>query len=74
MYEAYEKKEALENVMRLIERMKDEIAGMGYSLLESEMEDLMQSVYDEKTDLENEIMEANREQEEEDEREYWKAV
>ena len=74
MYEAYEKKEALENVMRLIERMKDEIAGMGYSLLESEMEDLMQSVYDEKTDLDDEIMEANREQEEEDEREYWKAV
>ena len=74
MYEAYEKKEALENVMRLIERMKDEIAGMGYSLIESEMEDLMQSVYDEKTDLENEIMEANREQEGEDEREYWKAV
>ena len=74
MYEAYEKKEALENVMRLIERMKDEIAGMGYSLLESEMEDLMQSVYDEKADIENEIMEANREQEEEDEREYWKAV
>ena len=74
MYDAYEKKESLENVMRLIERMKDEIAGMGYSLIESEMEDLMQSVYDEKTDLENEIMEANREQEEEDEREYWKAV
>ena len=74
MYDAYEKKESLENVMRLIERMKDEIAEMGYSLIESEMEDLMQSVYDEKTDLENEIMEANREQEEEDEREYWKAV
>ena len=74
MYEAYEKKEALENVMRLIERMKDEIAGMGYSTIESEMEDLMRDVYDEKTDLENEIMEANREQEEEDEREYWKAV
>ena len=74
MYEAYEKKEALENVMRLIERMKDEISGMGYALIESEMEDLMQSVYDEKSDLENEIMEANREQEEEDEREYWKAV
>ena len=74
MYEAYEKKEAIENVMRLIERMKDEIAGMGYALLESEMEDLMQSVYDEKTDLESEITEANREQEEEDEREYWKAV
>ena len=74
MYEACEKKEALENVMRLIERMKDEIAGMGYTVLESEMEDLMQSVYDEKTDLENEIMEANREKEEEDEREYWKAV
>lgn len=72
--EAYEKKEALENVMRLIERMTDEIAGMGYALLESEMEDLMRDVYDEKTDLENEIMEANREQEEEDEREYWKAV
>ena len=74
MYEAYEKKEALENVMRLIERMKDEIAGMGYSLIESEMEDLMRDVYDEKTDLDDEIMEANREQEEEDEREYWKAV
>ena len=72
--EAYEKKEALENVMRLIERMKDEIAGMGYVALESEMEDLMQSVYDEKSDLENEIMEANREQEEEDELEYWAAV
>jgi hypothetical protein len=71
MYDAYEKRESLENVMRLIERAKDEIAGMGYPILESELEDLMSSVYDEKTDLDDEIEEENRKQEEEDEREYY---
>ena len=71
MYDAYEKKESLENVMQLIERCKDEIAGMHFTSLEEELCGLMESVYEEKHDLEVEIMAANRQQEEEDEREYY---
>ncbi len=74
MYEAYEKKEAIETVMRLIERCKDEIAGMHFIGLENDLDDLMASVDDERRDLEDEINEANREQEEEQEREYYAAV
>lgn len=74
MYDAYEKKESLENVMHLIERCKDEIAGMHYIGLENDLDDLMASVDDERRDLEDEINEANREQEEEQEREYYAAA
>lgn len=74
MYDAYEKKEALETVMRLIERCRDEIAGMHYIGLENELDDLMASAYMEKCDLEDEIKEANREQVEEQERDYYAAA
>lgn len=74
MYDAYEKKESLETVMQLIERCKDEISGMGFIGLENDLVDLMASVYDEQRDLADEIDAANREQEEEQEREYYAAV
>lgn len=74
MYDAYEKKEALENVMRLIERCRDEIAGMRFIGLENDLDDLMASAYMEKCDQEDEIREANREQEKEQERDYYAAV
>lgn len=74
MYDAYEKKAALESMMHLIERCKDEIAGMNYFGLENDLDDLMQDVALEVSDLESDIDSANREQEEEQEREYYAAV
>jgi len=74
MYDAYEKKAALEEVMRLVERCRDEIAGMRFIGLENDLDDLMASVDDERRDLEDEINEANREQEEEQERDYYAAA
>lgn len=70
MYDAYEKKAALEEVMRLIERAKDEIAGMRFIGLETDLEDLMRDVAIEAADLDEDVALANEEQEAEDEREY----
>ena len=74
MYDAYEKKAALEEVMRLLERAKDELAGMRFIGLENDLEDLMRDVAIEAADLDEDIALANEEQEEEQERDYYASV
>lgn len=70
MYDAYEKDEALKDGMKLIEQIRDKIAGMGYFGLENDLDDLMADFDLERRDLQDDIAAANREQEEEDEQEY----
>lgn len=73
MYDANEKMSALSEGMRLIERIKDEIAGMGYIGLENDLVDLMADFDLERRDLQDDLLAEQREQEAEDEREYMAA-
>lgn len=74
MYDANEKMSALSEGMRLIERIKDEISGMGYIGLENDLIDLMADFDLERRDLQDDLMAEQREQEEEQEREYYAAA
>lgn len=74
MYDANEKMSALSEGMRLIERIKDEIAGMGYIGLENDLDDLMADFDLERRDLQDAVLDEYRQQEEEQEREYYAAV
>ena len=73
MYDAYEKKAALEEAFRLLTRAKDEIAGMRFIGIECDLDDILRDVAIECADLEEDIALENQEQEEEDEREYMAA-
>lgn len=74
MYDANDKMSALTEGMRLIERIKDEIAGMGYIGLENDLMDLIADFDLERRDLQDDLLAEQREQEEEQEREYYAAV
>ena len=67
MYDANEKMSALSEGMRLIERIKDEIAGMGYIGLENDLVDLMADFDLERRDLQDAVLDEYRQQEEEQE-------
>ena len=74
MYDANDKMSALTEGMRLIERIRDEIAGMGYIGLENDLMDLMDDFDLERRDLQDAVLDEYREQEEEQERDYYAAV
>lgn len=74
MYDANDRMAALSESMRLLERIKDEIAGMGYTGLECDIEDAMRDFDDERRDLNDACMAEYREQEAEQEREYYAAA
>lgn len=74
MYDANEKMSALSEGMRLIERIKDEIAGMGYIGLENDLVDLMADFDLKRRALQDDLLAEQREQEEEQEREYYAAA
>lgn len=74
MYDANDKMSALTEGMRLIERISDEIAGMGYIGLENDLMDLMADFDLERRDLQDAVLDEYREQEEEQERDYYASI
>lgn len=74
MYDANEKMSALTESIRLIERIKDEIAGMGFTTLEFDLMDMMRDFDEERRDLDEECRREDEEERAAEEREYYAAV
>lgn len=72
--DAYEKKHALEEALRYIRMAEEELDGTHYALILEDLTDAANDIEDELTGMQWEILAANREQEEEQEREYYAAV
>lgn len=73
-YEAYEKLDALQEVMRLLERAKDEIAGMRFVGIECDIEDLISSVSLEISDLQDDVKAEDDAERAAELRDYYKSV
>lgn len=72
-YEAYEKLDALQEVVGLLERAKDAIAGMRFIGIECDIEDTMHDVWLELSDLEDDLKAENDMELEEELRDYYRS-
>lgn len=70
-FDAQDKMAGLTESIRLLERIKDEIAGMGFIDLEHEVICLMGAFDDERRDLQDEVDEENEAERMAEEREYY---
>lgn len=70
-FDAQDKMAGLTESIRLLERIKDEIAGMGFIDLEHEVIYLMGAFDDERRDLQDEVDEENEAERMAEEREYY---
>lgn len=70
-YDANDKMAALCESMRLVERIRDEIAGMGFKAIEYSLTDLMSEIDDERRDIDDQLREEDEAERMAEEREYY---
>ena len=70
-YDAQDKMAALSESIRLVERIRDEIAGMGFKGIEYSLTDLMSEIDDERRDIDDQLREEDEAERMAEEREYY---
>ena len=70
-FDAQDKMAALTESIRLVERIRDEIAGMGFRGIEYTLTDLMSEIDDERRDIDEQVREENEAERQAEEREYY---
>ena len=72
--EAYEKLEALQDALRHVRLAEEALDGSPYAVIMHELTDVANDLIEEMLDVDKECLEANRQQKEEQERDYYAAV
>ena len=72
--EAYEKLEALQDALRHVRLAEEALDGTPYAVILHDLTDIANDLIDEMLDVDKECLEANRQQQEEQERDYYAAV
>ena len=72
--EAYEKLEALQYALRHVRLAEEALDGSSYAVIMHELTDVANDLIDEMLDVDKECLEENRQQQEEQERDYYAAV
>lgn len=72
--EAYEKLEALQDALRHVRLAEEALDGSPYAVIMHELTDIANDLIDEMLDVDKECLEENRQQQEEQERDYYAAV
>jgi hypothetical protein len=70
-FDANDRMAGLTESIRLLERIKDEIAGMGYAGLEDDVNALLEAFDDERRDLQDDVLAENEMERMAEEREYY---
>lgn len=70
-FDANDRMAGLTESIRLLERVKDEIAGMGYAGLEDDVNALLEAFDDERRDLQDDVLAENEMERMAEEREYY---
>ena len=72
--DAYEKLEALQDALRHVRLAEEALDGTPYAVIMHDLTDIANDLIDEMLDVDKECLEANRKQQEEQERDYYAAV
>ena len=72
--EAYEKLEALQDALRHVRLAEEALDGSSYAVIMHELTDVVNDLNEEILDVDAECLEANRQQQQEQERDYYAAA
>lgn len=72
--DAYELMDRLETALRHIRMAEEELDGTPYAVIMHDLTDIANDLIDEMLDVDKECLEENRQQQEEQERDYYAAV